>query len=122
MVTMQGVTTPLSAAVHVAGRGIPVELVSRKPKDVLCPAAILPFQRSFLTVRTPLRTLPRPSHGAVMVLAQGRLTRQDVVAVRGVTFTSTVRPVPQSLTLVMTTLSPLVGVGVGVGAAARLAQ
>jgi hypothetical protein len=116
--TVHGTLMPLSRAVQVDGRGIPWAPLSLKPKDVDTPAATDPFQDALLAVRIPALTLPTEFHGAEMVFDHGKLICHPVEVIDGVTFTSTVRPLPHSVAFVTTTSMPPAGAGAGVGAGA----
>lgn len=118
MVMVQGTTVPLSVAVHVVGCGMPDAVASEKPNVVEAPAASEPFHDALLAVSLPLATEPVAFHMAPTGPAQGKDTDHAEAAVPRalVTVTSTVRPVPQSLTaLTVTVTAPAPGAGVGVG-------
>ena len=118
MVIVQGTEAPLSVAVHVVGLGMPVGVASENPNVVDAPAASAPFHEALLAVSLPPVTAPVAFHIAPTWPAQVKDTDHAEAAVPRplVTVTSTVRPVPQSLTaLTVTVTPPAAGAGVGVG-------
>ena len=118
IVMVQGTVAPLSVAVQVVGRGIPDAVASEKPNVVDAPAASVPFHEALLAVSLPFVTDPVAFHIAPTGPAHGKDTDHAEAAVERpfLTVTSTVRPVPQSLTaLTVTVTAPAPGTGVGVG-------
>ena len=105
MLIVQGTVVPLSSAVHVVGVDMPVDVASEKPKVVEAPAASDPFHEALLAFSRPLASEPVAFHIAPTGPVHGKDTDHAEAAVLRpfVTVTSTVRPVPQSLTALTVT-------------------
>ena len=113
-------------AVQDVGAGTVPEVPALKPNDVPVPAASDPFQAAFVAETLPALELLTAFHMFVTVTGQAYDTDQPEIACVPVlrTWTSAVRPVPQSLTvrtLTWRARGAVVAVVVGLGVAVAVA-